>query len=78
MIKIRGRRVTFTAPEKATHLIGDFTDDLDKPIALEAGDSLTLEFPLGALVEYCFLDSSGARLADPDNPNNAENPWWRE
>ncbi len=78
MINVHGRRVTFTAPEKATHLIGDFTDDLDRPIAIKTGQSISLEFPLNALIEYCFLDSSGARLTDPNNPNNAENPWWRE
>ncbi len=78
MIQIRGRRVTFSAPSGASFLIGDFTDDLDRPIPLEAGHSITLEFPLGALIEYCFLDAFGGRLADPDNLINAENPWWRE
>ncbi len=78
MIQIDGRRVTFTAPEGAAFLIGDFTDDQDRPIPLETGQSVTIEFPLGAFIEYCFLDSSGKRLADPSNPANAENPWWRE
>jgi enterochelin esterase-like enzyme len=78
VIEIRGRRVTFIAPTGATHLIGDFTDDKDRPIPLEAGQSLTLEFPLAAFIEYCFLDKNGNRLTDPDNPDNAENPWWRE
>lgn len=78
MIQILGRRVTFTAPAGATHLIGDFTDDKDRPIPLGAGQSITLEFPLSAFVEYCFLDANGNRFTDPENPNNAENPWWRE
>lgn len=78
MIAVHGRKVTFTAPEGATHLIGDFTDDLDRPIPLKAGQSITLEFPLGALIEYCFLDAARQRLADPNNSSNAENPWWRE
>jgi enterochelin esterase-like enzyme len=78
VIHIQGRRVTFTAPVGATHLIGDFSDDKDRPIPLESGQSLTLEFPLAAFIEYCFLDAKGTRLADPDNPDNAQNPWWRE
>lgn len=78
MIQIQGRRVTFTAPAEATALIGDFTDDKDRPIPLLSGQSITFEFPLAAFIEYCFLDANGNRLVDPDNTNNAENPWWRE
>jgi enterochelin esterase-like enzyme len=70
--------ITFTAPENASHLIGDFTDDSDRPIPLEAGQSISLEFGLGAWVEYCFLDSAGKRIPDSNNPRSAENPWWRE
>jgi enterochelin esterase-like enzyme len=70
--------ITFTAPPNATHLIGDFTDDTDRPIPLEPGQSITLEFGSGAWVEYCFLDNTGKRLPDPNNPQSAENPWWRE
>jgi enterochelin esterase-like enzyme len=78
MIEILGRRVAFTAPVGATHVIGDFTDDKDRPIPLETGQTITFEFPLAAFVEYCFLDAHGNRLADPSNPENAQNPWWRE
>lgn len=78
MIEARGRFITFTAPQGATHIIGDFTDDMDRPMPLGAGQSITLEFGLGSLVEYCFLDVNGSRFADPDNASNGENPWWRE
>jgi enterochelin esterase-like enzyme len=70
--------ITFTAPANATHLIGDFSDDTDRPLPLKTGQSIALEFGLGAWVEYCFLDAAGKRLPDPANPQNAENPWWRE
>ncbi len=76
-IEIQNNFVTFTAPEAAHHLIGDFTDGLDKPIKLEAGESLTLEFSKSAFVEYAFLDSEGTPFADPDNDVWAENPWYK-
>jgi enterochelin esterase-like enzyme len=72
------RHITFTAPEGATQLIGDFTDDTDRPIPLRAGQSLTLEFPPRAYVEYAFLDAAGKRLADPDNDFGGEHPWYKE
>jgi enterochelin esterase-like enzyme len=77
-VSIHGRQVTFTAPVGAQAIIGDFTDDKDRPLPLTEGQSLTLEFPPRALIEYCFLNASGERFADPDNPNVSENPWWRE
>jgi enterochelin esterase-like enzyme len=75
---VHGRFVTFTAPPGATALIGDFTDDTDRPIQLEAGGSVTLEFPRAAFVEYAFLDGGGKRLADPTNTLGAEHPWYKE
>jgi enterochelin esterase family protein len=74
--QIDGFRVRFTAPDGATALIGDFTDGTDRPIRLEAGSSLTLEFPRGAYVEYAFLDTNGQPFADPTNPGKAQNPWY--
>ncbi len=75
---VSGRSITFTAPPGATALIGDFTDDTDRPLALHPGQSVTLEFPPQALVEYTFLDATGKRLADPENGNGAEHPWYKE
>jgi enterochelin esterase-like enzyme len=76
-IAIRNNHVTFTAPENAQHLIGDFTDGLDRPTPLKAGESVTLEFPKAAFVEYGFLDAEGTPFADPDNEVWAENPWYK-
>lgn len=77
-VQISGRRVTFTAPHGSVAIIGDFTDDSDRPIPLMAGQSVTLEFPLGAHVEYAFLDDRGGRIADPDNALGANHPWYKE
>jgi enterochelin esterase-like enzyme len=77
-VSIQGRHVTFVAPAGASFIIGDFTDDKDRPIAMIPGQSLTLEFPPAALIEYCFLNANGQRFSDPDNSSLAENPWWRE
>ncbi len=76
-IQILKNQVTFTAPTNAHALIGDFTDGLDKPIKLEVEDSITLEFPKGAFVEYAFLDEYGVPFADPENDVWAENPWYK-
>jgi enterochelin esterase family protein len=72
------RHITFTAPANATHLIGDFTDDTDRPVPLEAGESVTLEFPPRAYVEYAFLNASGKRMADPSNDFGGDHPWYKE
>jgi enterochelin esterase-like enzyme len=72
------RSITFTAPEGATSLIGDFTDDTDRPIPLRPGESLTLEFPPRAYVEYAFLDGAGKRLADAVNDFGGDHPWYKE
>lgn len=77
-VHIQGRCVTFTAPSGSSAIIGDFTDDSDRPIPLTAGQSVTLEFPLGAHVEYAFLDGHGGRMADPTNVAGANHPWYKE
>lgn len=77
-VQVAGKRVTFTAPSNSSAIIGDFTDDTDRPIALLAGESVTLEFPAKAQIEYAFLNASGQRMADPDNPAGANHPWYKE
>ena len=73
---VQGSFVTFTAPSGASALIGDFTDGTDRPISLEAGQSVRLEFSKAAYVEYAFLNADGKPFADPDNPVRAQNPWY--
>jgi enterochelin esterase-like enzyme len=73
---VQGSLVTFTAPDGARALIGDFTDGMDRPIKLGAGQSVTLEFPRSAYIEYAFLDTDGKPFPDPDNPVKAQNPWY--
>jgi enterochelin esterase-like enzyme len=74
--QVQGSFVTFTAPDGAVALIGDFTDGTDRPLNLAAGQSVTLEFPRSAYVEYAFLDAAGKPFADPDNSIKAQNPWY--
>ena len=77
-VQVKGRRVTFSAPLNSSAIIGDFTDDSDRPIPLLAGQSVTLEFPAKAHVEYAFLNDRGQRMADPDNLSGANHPWYKE
>jgi len=74
MVEVHLRSVTFIPPKNARFLVGDFTDWDKKPIPLE--QPLRLEFPAGAYVEYAFLDEGGRPFPDPDNPHQAQNPWW--
>jgi enterochelin esterase-like enzyme len=59
-------------------LIGDFTDDTDRPIPLRERQSVTLGFAPRAYVEYAFLDASGKRMADPGNDFGGDHPWYKE
>jgi enterochelin esterase-like enzyme len=68
--------VTFTAPTGSSALIGDFTDGMDRPIPLTSGQSVRLEFPKAAFIEYAFLDEVGKPFADPENAVHAQNPWY--
>jgi enterochelin esterase-like enzyme len=68
--------VTFTAPAGSSALFGDFTDGMDHPIPLLAGQSVGLEFPKAAFIEYAFLDAQGKPFADPNNAVHAQNPWY--
>jgi enterochelin esterase-like enzyme len=74
VIEVHGRRVTFTPPEGAAYLMGDFTDWDERPIRLDG--PLDLEFPCGAYVEYAFMDGDGEPIADPDNPVRPRHPWY--
>jgi hypothetical protein len=49
MIEIGERCVTFTPPEGAAYLIGDFTDWDERPLPIP--EPVTIEFPEGAYVE---------------------------
>ena len=74
MIEIRNQcTVTFTPPQGASYLIGDFSNWKQAPLPIDK--ALTLEFPEGAYVEYAFLDKHGKPLADPDNPRIPAYPW---
>ncbi len=74
MVEIHLRSVTFHPPENARYLVGDFTDWERKPISISG--PLTLEFPVGAYLEYAFLDAEKKPFPDPHNPHKAQNPWW--
>jgi enterochelin esterase-like enzyme len=74
VIGIDGRRVTFTAPDGAAYLMGDFTDWDERPIPLDG--PVTLEFCCGGYVEYAFLDARGGPVADPENPVRPRHPWY--
>lgn len=49
MILIQPRTVTFSPPEQAVSLMGDFTDWDERPLPING--PLTLEFPEGAYKE---------------------------
>jgi enterochelin esterase-like enzyme len=74
MIEIGNKRmITFTPPQGAAYIIGDFSDWKQTPLPIDR--PLTLEFPEGAYVEYAFLEKNGTPLTDPDNPCTPEYPW---
>ena len=74
MIEIRECCVTFTSPEGAAYLIGDFTDWDERPLPIP--EPVTIEFPEGAYVEYAFLDANKRPMTDPTNPRRPKNPWY--
>lgn len=74
VVRVEGRFATFLPPKGARYLIGDFTDWRRRPIPIER--PLKRAFPLGAYVEYAYLDDNGRPLADPEAPREADNPWW--
>ncbi|HEX2864970.1 MAG TPA: alpha/beta hydrolase-fold protein [Deinococcales bacterium] len=72
---LHGCHATFTAPDGAAALIGDFTDWRERPIPLRPGESVTVDLPRAAFLEYAFLDAHGKGLADEANPVRSINPW---
>jgi enterochelin esterase-like enzyme len=73
MVEIEGQLVTFTPPGDAAYLIGDFTDWDDKSLPIDG--PITIEFPLGAYIEYAYLDANKQPFADPTNHKKPKNPW---
>lgn len=55
MVEVEGRFVTFTPPQDATYLVGDFTDWKQAPLSFDS--PITIEFPQGAYIEYAYLDT---------------------
>jgi enterochelin esterase-like enzyme len=76
MIEIQNQLVRFVAPDHVAYLMGDFTDWDERPIPIQEGKSITLEFPRGAYVEYAFLDAHQRPLADSANPQKPKYPWY--
>lgn len=74
MIEIRECCVTFTPPEGAAYLIGDFTDWDERPLPIP--EPVTLEFPEGAYIEYAFLNANKHPMTDPTNPRRPKSPWY--
>jgi len=74
MVEIQGQYVTFTPPRDAAYLIGDFTDWDEESLPITG--PITIEFPLGAYIEYAYLDGNKQPLADPTNPEKPKNPWY--
>jgi len=76
-VTVAGSVATFTPPEGATALVGDFTDWKKRPaIPVLNGQPVTLTLPRGAWVEYAWLDGAGHPFPDPDNDRRSLNPWW--
>lgn len=74
MILVQSRSVTFSPPEQAVYLMGDFTDWDERPLPING--PLTLEFPEGAYIEYAFLDAHMRPLADEANAQRPVHPWY--
>lgn len=67
-------------PEWATATVSDLTDMDRNPHPVDAGKvaRFTLELPDDVYFEYAFLDASGTMRADPECPERADNPWYKE
>jgi enterochelin esterase-like enzyme len=74
MIEFRDTTVTFTPPEGAAYLVGDFTDWDERPLPVK--QPVSIEFPRGAYIEYGFLDANKQSVADLANPVKPKNPWY--
>ncbi len=72
-IRITSTTITFTAPENAVSLVSDIGDWQKNPVPLKTGESITLEIPRAAYLEYAYLDAAGKLFADPDNLQQTKN-----
>lgn len=76
-VSVSGTRATFTPPQGAVALLGDFTDWTKRPaIPVQADQPVVLELPRDSWTEYAWQDASGQPFADPDNDQRSLNPWW--
>ena len=74
-VSVSGTRVTFTPPDGATALLGDFTDWTKRaPLPVVGGQPITLTLPRGAWVEYAWLGEDNQPFADPDNAAEVAQP----
>ena len=67
-------------PEWADRVVSDLTD-MDRaphPVDARKVARFTLRLPDDVHFEYGFLDAEGRVHADPENPERADNPWYRE
>lgn len=60
-------------PANAVRFVADVTDWEHGALPVEG--PIELNLPRGAILEYAFLDAAGRPLPDPDNPEQAQNPW---
>ncbi len=67
-------------PEWATATVSDLTamDRNPHPVDARKVARFTLELPDDVYFEYAFLDASGTMRADPECPERADNPWYKE
>lgn len=71
-------QVDFTVPDWATHVISDLTDMERSPHKVDASkvSKFSVDLPDNAYFEYAFLDNEGELRPDPENPRQADNPWF--
>jgi len=67
-------RIELHPPPWATHVLSDLSDWHHAPTPVDALEPRII--PDDARFEYAYLDAAGRLRADPDNPRDAENPWW--
>lgn len=67
-------------PKWATATVSDLTAMDRNPHPVDAGKvaRFTLELPDDVYFEYAFLDASSTMRADPECPERADNPWYKE
>lgn len=72
--------VRIAIPTWARQIFSDLTDMDRNPRPVDASrvSSITLRLPDDAYFEYGFIDAQGEMRADPDNPERADNPWYKQ